>query len=305
MADNKIVIATPKLQWKLRELAWGKTDLIPDQNALLKMGLQPGIPVQESFSYKGYFKLEIRPVPGSYISGGSEDAEYTALICYDGSDITKTDAGIIHYGTSSISVPRTAFVSFLPETAGTRYIVVSLATSNNAASISLSDTLPVSTSNELKSILGKIVYDGEKTTLVQEQFGPVVFGSVSADNTHPFDVELVTGGTEEEPTYSVKVYNSALPNSPYAGIVYIGTATYSVPVDELNIEVEEGDEFFVDLVVTYDAETDPVYTLEFEARTDIDIEDDDNVFRQTIAEGILPEISSMQNGNIRITDRWV
>ena len=122
---------------------------------------------------------------------------------------------------------------------------------------------------------------------------------------HPFDVELLTGGTEEEPTYSVKVYNSALPDSNYAGIVYIGTGTYSVPVDELEIEAETGDEFFVDLVVTYDAENSPVYALEFEIRTDADYEDEDNVFRQTIAEGTFPEIASMQSDNIRITDRWV
>ena len=122
---------------------------------------------------------------------------------------------------------------------------------------------------------------------------------------HPFDVELVTGGTEESPTYSVRVFNSALPDSPYAGIVYIGTATYSVPVDELTIEAGEGDYFAVDLVVTYDAENSPVYTLEFEVRTDSDYEDPDNVFRQTIAEGVLPEIASVVSGNITVLGRWV
>ena len=120
-----------------------------------------------------------------------------------------------------------------------------------------------------------------------------------------FDVELITGGTEESPTYSVRVFNSALPESAYAGIVYIGTATYSVPVDELEIEASTGDEFWVDLVITYDANTSPVYTLEFEVVTDPDTEDPDNVFRQTIAAGILPEIASDVSGNITVLGRWV
>lgn len=125
------------------------------------------------------------------------------------------------------------------------------------------------------------------------------------DAGHPFDVELLTGGTEESPEYSVRVFNSGLPESPYAGVVSIGTATYSVPVDELTIEAGEGEEFWVDLVITYDAETDPVYTLEFEVVTDPDTEDPDNVFRQTIAAGIMPEIASEISGNITVLGRWV
>lgn len=135
--------------------------------------------------------------------------------------------------------------------------------------------------------------------------------NLTASNTspssspHPFDVEIIRSGTEESPSYSVRVFNSALPDSAYAGIVYIGTSTFSVPVDELETELAEGDEFFVDLVITYDAETDPVYTLEFEIRTDADAEDDNNVYRQTIAGGTFPEIASMQSGNITVAGRWV
>ncbi|MBR4666629.1 MAG: hypothetical protein IKO93_22370 [Lentisphaeria bacterium] len=132
--------------------------------------------------------------------------------------------------------------------------------------------------------------------------------SAPAGNPHPFDVELVKGGTEESPSYSVKVFDSALPDSPYAGTVYIGRATFSVPVDELGIQA--GGAFFVDLVITYDAETDPVYTLGFEVRTDPYTADDNNVYRQTIAEGAfaegaLPAIASLQSGNITVTGRWV
>lgn len=119
---------------------------------------------------------------------------------------------------------------------------------------------------------------------------------------HPFDVKLLKNGTEENPQYAVRVYNSALPDSPYAGIVYIGTATYSVPVDEPTIEAEPGDVIFVDLVVTYSSQT---YTITFEIRTDADYTDADNVFRETIAQGALPEIVSVVSSNIRITGRWL
>ena len=140
----------------------------------------------------------------------------------------------------------------------------------------------------------------------RQQLLPPMMTNVSEGSAkHPFDVQIINTGTEESPSYAVKVYNSALPDSDYAGIVYIGTSTYSVPVDELALAGEAEESFWVDLVVTYDAATSPVYTIEFEIRTDEDYEDEDNVFRQTIAMGGVPEIASMQSENIRITDRWV
>lgn len=121
---------------------------------------------------------------------------------------------------------------------------------------------------------------------------------------HPFDAELVNQGTDEEPQFAVKVFNSALPDSPYAGIVYIGDWTFSVPVDELEISDDRG--FFVDLVVTYVPGGNTPFSLGFELRQyGAVVQDNYTTFRQTIAEGKLPDVVSRQKTDITVEGRWI
>lgn len=119
----------------------------------------------------------------------------------------------------------------------------------------------------------------------------------AADEPHPFDVEWIESGSE----YTARIFNSALPDSPYAGTVYIGGYIYSVPVSTVTVG---SDRKYIDIVVTYDAENNPVYTVQLQTRSGT-VTDPLTTFRQCIAEVKYPDIDSRTTDDIHITGRWV
>ena len=119
----------------------------------------------------------------------------------------------------------------------------------------------------------------------------------AADEPHPFDVEWIKSGSG----YTARIFNSALPDSPYAGTVYIGGYIYSVPVSTVTAG---SDRKYIDIVVTYNAENDPVYTVQIKTRSGT-VTDPLTTFRQCIAEVKYPDIDSRTTDDIHITDRWV
>ena len=122
--------------------------------------------------------------------------------------------------------------------------------------------------------------------------------SAPADtSSHPFDVEFTGSG----PEYSARIVNSALPDSPYAGTVYIGSYIYAVPVSTVTVG---SDRKYIDIVVTYNAENNPVYTVQLQTRSGT-VTDPLTTFRQCIAEVKYPDIDSRTTDDIHITDRWV
>lgn len=119
----------------------------------------------------------------------------------------------------------------------------------------------------------------------------------AADEPHPFDVEFTGSG----PEYSARIFNSALPDSPYAGTVYIGSYVYAVPVSTVTVG---SDRKYIDIVVTYNAENNPVYTVQLQTRSGT-VTDPLTTFRQCIAEVKYPDIDSRTTDDIHITGRWV
>lgn len=136
--------------------------------------------------------------------------------------------------------------------------------------------------------------------------------NLSAGNTapagspHPFDVELVNSGTDENPAYSVRVYDSTAPDSDYAGIVYLGRSTFSVPAAAV-LPPDTPVYFYIYLLIQYDPEADPAdrYSFSFVTSGDAAIQDGNQTARIAIAYGKLPDIKSRQSDDIHITDRWV
>lgn len=125
------------------------------------------------------------------------------------------------------------------------------------------------------------------------------------DTSHPFDAEIVNKGTVESPSYYVRIYNSALPDSPYAGIVYVGDWDFTVPPAELPINTDG--QFFVDLLIQYVKNNNPPFSSSFVVRSyNSSIHDNYDTYRKTIAGGKLPDIASYQTeGNFEILGRWI
>ena len=119
----------------------------------------------------------------------------------------------------------------------------------------------------------------------------------AAKKGHPFDVEWIESGSEDP----ARIFNSALPDSPYAGTVYIGSYIYAVPVSTVTVG---SDRKYIDIVVTYNAENNPVYTVQLQTRSGT-VTDPLTTFRQCIAEVKYPDIDSRTTDDIHITDRWV
>ena len=122
---------------------------------------------------------------------------------------------------------------------------------------------------------------------------------------HPFDVQLINKGTEASPNYYVRIYNSALPDSPYAGIVYVGDWDFTVPPAELPINTDG--QFVVDLLIQYVKNNNPPFSSSFVIRSfNSSIHDNYDTYRKTIAGGKLPDIASYQTeGNFEILGRWI
>ena len=122
---------------------------------------------------------------------------------------------------------------------------------------------------------------------------------------HPFDVEIINKGTEANPQYYVRIFNSALPDSPNAGIVYAGLETINVAAAEISVSTQG--RFYIDLIVSYDYESSPQYSARFEIRnagTTSPVSNGSS-WMQVIAEGQLPNIASRVTGDLEITGRWL
>ena len=121
---------------------------------------------------------------------------------------------------------------------------------------------------------------------------------------HPFDAEIINKGTEESPLYYVKIFNSGFPDSPYAGIVYVGD--WAVSIESAEVPVTTADGFFVDLNVTYTGTGTIPFTSGFSLREyGTQPEGSETEFATTIAEGKLPNVASRQMTDISIERRWV
>lgn len=131
-------------------------------------------------------------------------------------------------------------------------------------------------------------------------------GGMSAPSVaaHPFDAEIVNKGTDENPSYYVRIYNSALPDSPYAGVVYVYEYDITVPVTELAVNTQNG--FFVALDVTYTQGQNPPYSVTlsvfpYGSGGEVGY----TTYREYIAEGKFPNVASRVDGDISVYGRWV
>lgn len=122
---------------------------------------------------------------------------------------------------------------------------------------------------------------------------------------HPFDVEIINKGTEETPVYYARVYNSALPDSPDAGLVY-GTYDIMIPVTELQITASGF--FNVWLVVKYDPDAFRYFDASLRLYPqDIRPPEDtsETAWCRVIATIHPPlQVSTYYTSNIEITGRW-
>ena len=121
---------------------------------------------------------------------------------------------------------------------------------------------------------------------------------------HPFDAELINKGTEDSPSYYVRIYNSALPDSPYAGILYVGDSAFDISVAEIAINTQNG--FFIDLSVSYTGSESNPFTTSFNLRQyGTPIPSSDTTYIVSVAEGKIPDVSSRMTSDITVTGRWV
>lgn len=120
---------------------------------------------------------------------------------------------------------------------------------------------------------------------------------------HPFDAQLINKGSEGNPQYYVRIYNSSLPDSPYAGIVGVYEWDMSVPVTELKVTTQDG--FFVVLDITYEEGGNPPFSIQFSflpygSYTEVGY----LTQRVYIAQGKIPNVASMISDNIAVDNRW-
>jgi len=121
---------------------------------------------------------------------------------------------------------------------------------------------------------------------------------------HPFDAKIINRGTEESPQYYVRIYNSSLPDSSYAGIVYVGDWDIYVPAADIAVTTQNG--FYIDLTVTYTGEGRPPFSSGFSLRPyGYQPEQSETQFSTYVAEGKLPSVASRQTTDISVERRWV
>ena len=121
---------------------------------------------------------------------------------------------------------------------------------------------------------------------------------------HPFDAQIINKGTEENPQYYARIYNSALPDSSYAGILYVADSAFDISVAEIAINTQNG--FFIDLSVSYTGSESNPFTIAFNLRQyGTPIPSSDTTYIVSVAEGKLPDISSRMTSDITVTGRWV
>ena len=121
---------------------------------------------------------------------------------------------------------------------------------------------------------------------------------------HPFDAAIINKGTEESPQYYVRIYNSSLPDSSYAGIVYVGDWDIYVNAAELAVNTQNG--FLIELTVTYTGSGSPPFSSAFTLRpVGYQPEQSETQFSTYVAQGKLPDVASRQTTDISVERRWV
>ena len=128
-------------------------------------------------------------------------------------------------------------------------------------------------------------------------------GSPAGAAGHSFDAKIVNTGTAESPVWKVRIFNSTLPDSPYAGIVSVYEWDMSVPVSELVVTTQDG--FFVIMDVTYVGVGNPPFSIQFSLLPySSDNSPSYTTYRAYIAEGKLPSVESRMTGDIIVYGRW-
>ncbi len=130
--------------------------------------------------------------------------------------------------------------------------------------------------------------------------------ALSEEKPHQFDVEIINKGTEKNPDYYARVYNSELQNAQTAGWVYVGQYGFRVPTTELKIPSSAY--YFVWLVVKYDSTLSPPFAVSLGLYQDgIRPPEDgsDTAWCRTIAEVQQPSsVSTFYSSHIEVTGRW-
>ena len=121
---------------------------------------------------------------------------------------------------------------------------------------------------------------------------------------HPFDATIINKGTEQSPSYYVRIYNSALPDSPYAGYVIVFDWSVSVPVTDLAITDPDG--YSIRITVTYTEGSDPPFTVVLSlipsgSHPSVGY----TTYQKYIGSGNSESVTSTETANIEITGRWV
>ena len=127
-----------------------------------------------------------------------------------------------------------------------------------------------------------------------------------------FDVEVINAGTEENPTWKLRVYNSAdTTGSGVAGLLIVGRRQFEVEEEELEPPEGESSYRYLYLDVVYDPE-ELQYTYELKITEDDELpQDEEREYTEVICMIYSvgygkPLIGSMRAlGNIIVTGRWV
>jgi len=123
---------------------------------------------------------------------------------------------------------------------------------------------------------------------------------------HPFDVEIINKGTEANPDYYARVYDSGLPDSPWAGWVYVGQYDFIMKPTERKITTSGN--HFIWLVVRYDNTLNPPFHLSLGIYPDGSRppeDGSDTAWCRTIAAVQPPSsVTAFYSSNIEVTGRW-
>ena len=128
----------------------------------------------------------------------------------------------------------------------------------------------------------------------------------AAKEVHPFDAQIINKGTEENPQYYVRIFNSGFPDYPYAGWLYVGQYEFEIPATELAITTENV--FFVWIIVAYDSTNNPPFDISLRLYpwgSSPPEYSSDTAWCETIAQGQLPvTLQTFYDSYIEVRGRW-
>ena len=126
------------------------------------------------------------------------------------------------------------------------------------------------------------------------------------DKPHPFDVAIINKGTEENPDYYARVYDSSFPDSQTAGLVFVGQYDLTVPVTELKFTTSGY--YYIWLVIKYDDTLSPPFDLSLNLYPDGTRPPEagsDTAWTGAIARVLPPmTVSTYYLNNISVSGRW-